>query len=280
MHLNDIIGPAALLIALSPASRATAQGITSKDQLMRSAWDSSYTSPDGEQVRARIQFNGDDGTYDTASGQGRLSRLEYGFDTNPTNGEPTYQITGQWSYLGASGSFLFSSADGGTDQFRGRWTRGDGQGGPWTGRLITPSSGGAPNQDPNAARGQVRYGAWQFNDAKGYYFRTCTFPAGGSQYLILYPKKPQWVYWFNPNGPTGPVFWSACPTVRHPQFGDAIRNGKDLFLMATTKGATIDQTEFPDDAGANLKGEAQAKDRDGSTVDLGCPPSDLPADLP
>ena len=50
--------------------------------------------------------------------------------------------------------------------------------------------------------------------------------------------------------------------------------------MATTKGATIDQTEFPDDAGPNLKGEAQAKDKDDSTVNLGCPPSDLPADLP
>ena len=96
MRLNDIIGPAALLIAVSPAGRATAQGITSKAQLMPERWDSSYTrSPDGEAVQARIRFNGDDGTYDTASGQGRLFRLEYGFDTSPTDREPTFQITGR-----------------------------------------------------------------------------------------------------------------------------------------------------------------------------------------
>lgn len=118
----------------------------------------------------------------------------------------------------------------------------------------------------------VQYGPWQ-QTAKGNYLRKCTLPAGGYQYLCVFPEKPEWVYWYNP---ATQKFWCACPTIQHPDFGRDIAAGKDLFLMATKKDATIDQTVFPADPGANFKSNPTAKDRDGTDVPLGCPPTDLP----
>ncbi len=111
--------------------------------------------------------------------------------------------------------------------------------------------------------------------SKEYYYRECTFPAGAHQFLIYYKdRKPNWVYWYNPEKQ---VFWRACPTIKHPKWGNDIRNGKDLFLVATDKAREVDDCEFPDAGGdgANF-GKGKAKDRDGSDVNLGCPPPDLP----
>lgn len=128
---------------------------------------------------------------------------------------------------------------------------------------------------PSRVAAQVTYDQdWSYNNQKDYYYKKCTFPAGGYQYLIFFKAKPQWVYWYNPGTQ---VFWCACPTVKHPQFGEDIKAGKDLFLMAKKKDKKIEDTEFPDpgDNGANFK-KGKAKDKDGSEVDLTCPPPDLP----
>ena len=123
-----------------------------------------------------------------------------------------------------------------------------------------------------SASAQVDYGPWQ-QTARGNYYRVCMFPAGGHQLLILFPSKPQWVYWYNPDKQ---VYWCCCPTIKHPSFGSDAANGVDQFLMATTKSNKIEDTEFPDDAGPNFKSNAKAKDKNGQDVTLGCPPPDLP----
>jgi hypothetical protein len=125
------------------------------------------------------------------------------------------------------------------------------------------------------ASAQVHYGRWQKTE-KGNFYRVCRFPEGGYQYLVLFVEKPQWVYWYNP---VSEVYWCCCPTIRHPKFADDVRAGKDQFLMATTKAKDIKDAEFPEDVSPNFKSGAKAKDHDGSAVDLGCPPPDLPPAL-
>ncbi|MDX1946709.1 MAG: hypothetical protein SFU86_15015 [Pirellulaceae bacterium] len=118
----------------------------------------------------------------------------------------------------------------------------------------------------------VDYSDWQYNAGKGYYYRKCSFPAGGHQYVVYYKSRPQWVYWYNPGAQ---VFWSACPTINHPTWGNDIRNGKDLFLIAEVKGRNVEDCKFPMPTGANFV-PGKAKDKDGGDVALGCPPPDLP----
>lgn len=125
------------------------------------------------------------------------------------------------------------------------------------------------------ATAQVKYGPWE-KTAEGNFFRRCTFPAGGHQYLILVKDNPQWVFWFNPETQ---VFWCACPTVRHPDFARDVKEGKKQFLMAIKKASALGQVEFPAEAGKNFKATARVKDKDGTTVELTPPPSDLPAGL-
>lgn len=122
------------------------------------------------------------------------------------------------------------------------------------------------------ATAQVKYGPWE-KTAEGNFFRRCTFPAGGHQYLILVKDNPQWVFWFNPETQ---VFWCACPTVRHPEFAKDVKEGKDQFLMAIKKSNALSKVEFPPEPGKNFKPNATAKDRNGKSVDLSCPPIDLP----
>jgi hypothetical protein len=259
-----------------------ARGQNLRALVRSSRWDTTYTTPDGARQRAIVTIEGDSGHYEAIDNAGNvIATGELGqvrVDVNPQTQK--FFMSGVWRFEnGQGGGFAFT---GDSEKFRGEYGFGNNLSGvgTWNGRRMAGQGGGGPVQGPNIGQGQVNYGPWRFNNDTGYYFRVCTFPAGGYQYLILYPSKPQWVYWFNPNGPNGPVFWCACPTVRHPQFGNAISQGQDLFLMATTKGRTIEQTSFPDDAGPNFKTGAQAKDRDGSAVNLNCPPPDLPSDLP
>jgi hypothetical protein len=116
---------------------------------------------------------------------------------------------------------------------------------------------------------------WSYNSGKEYYYKRCYFPSGAHQYLVCYPQKRDWVYWFNPQTRK---FWAACPTTSHPQWGDQVKNGADLFLMATKKSGNIQDCRFPDPGpdGANFQ-SGTATDTDGSQVALGCPPTD---DLP
>jgi hypothetical protein len=272
MRTNLGIYLAVALGVVSSLQTVSAQSFPTKDELAGSAWDSVYTTRNGQQVAATIQFNGRNGTYDTNFGQGRLSNIEYGVDTQTNPGRPFFQITGRWSFLGETGTFLLSSNGG--DAFRGSWNSNSGGGGRWNGTLIQPVAVGGGGDELAQVGGGVVYDRdWSYNAGKGYYYKKCSFPAGGYQYIIFYSQKPQWIYWYNP---VKEVCWCACPTVKHPTFGDDVAAGKDLFLMAKDKARDPRDTTFPDANGANFQVGATAKDRDGSDVNLGCPPTDLP----
>jgi hypothetical protein len=122
---------AALAGVVCSLQAVSAQNFPSKDELMASSWDSVYTTRNGSQVAATIQFDGRNGTYDTNFGQGRLSNIQYGVDTQSNPGRPFFQITGRWSFLGETGTFLFSSNGG--DAFKGSWNGDSGGGGRWNG---------------------------------------------------------------------------------------------------------------------------------------------------
>ena len=118
---------------VSAMQTVSAQDFPTKQQLMGSAWDSTYTTRNGQQVEATIQFDGRNGTYDTNFGQGRLSNVQYGVDTQTNPGRPFFQITGRWSFLGESGTFTFTSEGG--DCFKGSWNNNSGGGGRWSGMI-------------------------------------------------------------------------------------------------------------------------------------------------
>ena len=269
---------AAIAASLLGPEMARAQKL-SEDELSRSVWDTTYEAVGGGQVRAQVVFNGDSGYYTTSGGsRGSLYNVRYQMsDQVYGNG----QVNADWSMGGTSGSVVFFVSGPG---FSGSWQSG-GRAGGWNGRFVSvmqPAGGGGggggganfPGGGGGGGGGQVSYSDWGYNPAKDYYYRKCTFPAGGYQYVIFFKSKPDWVYWFNP---AAKVYWCACPTVEHRKWGDAIRNGEDLFLMATKKSANIAECRFPDegDDGANFT-KGKAKDADGSMVDLGCPPPDLP----
>ena len=230
----------------------------SADEIQRSVWRGSYESFGGSSVQATVTLNGESGHYDVSGGRGELSNVNYKF-SNTVEGNAT--VTGDWSLGGSSGEFTFFISG---PAFSGSWQSG-GRSGNWNGRFVSLLQPGG---------GAVSYSDWIYHAQKDYYYCKCSFPAGGYQYVIYYKTKPNWVYWFNPDKN---VFWCACPTVNHPKWGDSIANGQDLFLIATTKARNVGDCEFPDpgDDGANFT-KGKAKDKDGSDVDLGCPPTDLP----
>lgn len=268
---------AASLAYLGTPSEAQAQRVTAS-RLKNSIWYSTYTAANGQRVQATITFKGSRGTYNTNFGVGRLYNIQYFLDTAGTGSYPWVGlIQGEWSFQGSSGTFRFNASSD-TLRFSGDWDYGDGsgRGGSWNGRFaqLVQSNGGSTAQ-PGSSGGSVTYGNWKRTE-RGNYYRVCYFPRGGYQYLILFPQKPEWVYWYNPSSN---VYWCCCPTVRHPRYGSAIAGGRDLFLMATTKAGDIEDAEFPNDPGPNFKSSASAKDKDGSSVTLGCPPPDLPSGI-
>lgn len=266
MTTNLFTMAAALLTFLSLAHHADAQNLAG--ELRSTRWDSRFTFENGTEQRAIVTLAGNTGSYDLVDQNGRvlstgqLSKLQY-FDRDGGG-----LMTGSWSLGGEAGFFQFNFDGGNTSRFTGGWyTNGAKRSGKWSGRRMIGGGG-----DANVQPGQVTYGDWQRTD-RGNYIRSCTLPGGARQYLCLSPGKPEWVYWYNP---ATQQFWCACPTTRHPDFGGQIAAGRDLFLMATRKAGTIDDTVFPDNAGANFKQGVSAKDADGTSVPLGCPPTDFP----
>src|SRR5262249_33904672 len=116
---------------------------------------------------------------------------------------------------------------------------------------------------------------WSYNQQKGYYYKTCYFPSGAHQYLIVYPTHRDWLYWYNPQKR---VYWAACPTIYNQRWGNAVSQGRDLFLKASKKSSNLRDTMFPDPGsdGANFQ-PGTTTDVDGSQISLGCPQTD---DLP
>lgn len=273
-----VLTAAALCLA---APQAFAQGLVAEVQ--NSRWDTRYDTVGGDHIRAIVTFNGRSGDYQVlddrgnAVDRGQLSNIGY----FPGAGGGAL-ITGKWSMDGQRGFFQMNVDARSPSSIHGGWnfdnvSRG---GGRWSGFRIRNTGGGNVGSGSNgnggsgASGGRVVYGHWHHYVGKDYYYRTCSFPAGGYQYLLWYPEKPGWVYWYNPEAR---VIWCACPTVRNAKWGDDIRNGDDLFLLATTKSRQVNDCVFPDagNDGANFT-KGRAKDNNGSTVDLGCPPPDLP----
>jgi hypothetical protein len=267
-----LCGLATLILTAAFASPTAFGQSVSDSELKRSIWSSKYEALNGQTVSTRLSFNGSSGSY--AGGRGQLSNVKYQLTVG---GGAT--ITGNWSMGGTNGTFTFFVAGNSNPLiFSGAW-KSQGRSGNWNGQfqglgqepaILTGGGGGGAT----TALATVTYGDWNFNQPKGYYYRVCSFPAGAYQYVIYYPSKPNWVYWYNP---AKSVFWCACPTANHPKWGGKITAGEDLFLMADTKSGDIATTVFPDagDDGANFV-SGTATDKDGSTVDLGCPPTDLP----
>ena len=258
---------------------ANGQRIGSKD-IEHSVWDTTYRTRDGDLVRATVVFDGGKGYYDTRAGRGRLRNIQYRVDKDPNTGRFAALIEGDWSLGGgAGGSFRFNTGSANRPLLDGSYDlrNVDNFTGTWTGtfvRRLQPNVGGGGVSNGGGSGGSVKYGPWSYHETKGYYYRPCYFPAGGHQYLIYYHRaKPNWVYWFNPEKR---IFWCACPTVLHPSWGDDIRAGKDLFLLAGVKARNVGDCEFPrpNDLGDFVTGSAT--DQDGSTVNLDCPPPDLP----
>lgn len=274
MSLTRSMSIAAVMLAMSLApAMVYAQSL--EEMVRNSNWDSRYTA-DGQRIRALVEFRGGRGSYDIMDSRGnvlatgQLSQLQY-----LVNGPNDLLITGNWRLDGEGGFFQLEVDGNNPDSFTGAWNSDGAQrGGSWTGTRINRRPQPQQNNGPNvgAAQGRVTYGRWS-RTQRGNYTRTCTLPNGGVQYLILFVEKPEWVYWYNPSTQK---YWCACPTTMHPDYGDQIERGVDLFLMADVKASSIEETEFPRDAGANFVRGATAKDNNGANVNLGCPPTDLP----
>lgn len=266
----------AAAVCLAGAGLAEAQQVSLED-LRRSVWNTTYTTKTGQRVGATVILDGPNGVYDIPGAEGILSDVTY--QTVDRNGGWTATISGRWSIFGQSGNFRWQTSSFlNPSQLNGEWFEFGQRGGSWTGNFAGVSE---PAGTPAASGGggaTLDYGDWHINEQKGYCYRKCTFPAGGYQYLIYCKETPEWVYWYNP---AKQVVWCRCPTVKHPQWGQNVANGEDLFAMATVKARMPLDCQFVDE-GSDGSGFVQGSttDRDGSTVALGCPPADLPADLP
>lgn len=275
------IRPAVALLAISVfmSNAATQAQAISMDDFRNSTWNTSYVSAGGQRLSATLVLNGDSGYYDTNTGDhGDLSNVTYQFNQQGNNFQ--VQIRARWTMGNVSGNCRWVSGSFfNPPTLNGDWNEPGGPRGSWTGTYAgsnnpQPDPTPAPFNNPQPAQSNVSYGPWGYNAAKGYYYRTCTLPAGAHQYLIYYSSRPDWVYWYNP---TSQVTWSCCPTVNNSQWGNAVQQGQDLFLMATYKARDPLDCQFPDpgDNGANFV-TGSATDNDGTQVDLGCPPTDLP----
>ncbi len=98
-----------------------------------SCWDSTYQDEAGTfVVEARIQFNGESGTYTLPNGQsGDLTGLKYAYITPAP--EKKVGIYGTWSMGGKSGGFTFRVTGDG-QKFGGQWTGANNLRGTWRGK--------------------------------------------------------------------------------------------------------------------------------------------------
>lgn len=263
-----------LLLALLPCSSAFGQSLL--QEVKTSSWDTRYEAANGARVRAILRFSGGSGSYrvlnssNNTSATGSLSNVKYFPVANSK-----VLINGNWSLQGSRGAFQFEVTRDG-QAIHGAWDSVQlGTGGKWSGSRLQGGGGGnVGGGNGGGGNGDVSYTSWKYNPEKNYYYSKCKFPAGGYQYVIYKKSKPYWVYWYNPQKK---VYWCACPTKYHPTWGDEIRRGEDLFLMASVKSSSIEGCTFPSVGTNKSKFKAgKATDDDGSTVDLGCPPSDLP----
>ncbi len=74
-------------------------------QLEKSEWNTFYAAPQGKRVRAKVTFNGDEGTYelDNSDAVGELSEVEYEMQANQNR----FEIRGRWQLGEARGFFKF-----------------------------------------------------------------------------------------------------------------------------------------------------------------------------
>ena len=265
-----------LLISIAAMSLAakTNAGV-SIDEFKHSVWQTQYLSLGGEEIQATTVLDGDSGYYNTQYGRGELSNIIYRFDE--VGGQFKAQVSGRWRMEGMEGTFHFTSSNFlQRPQWNGEWSLNGQRRGYWRGEYSNPlATSPFPAQGMNSPASCRDFGPWSSIPGKTYFARRCSFPGGGYQYLIFYPENPNWVYWYNP---TVKVFWCACPTINHPICGNAVQNGQEFFLMASSKGSTVENTQFSDPGinGANFKPSAQAKDQDGSIVNIDSVPDDLP----
>ena len=179
--MRIILMAVAALVTWGISGQIQADGdFPTEDSLSRSSWNSDYETAQGRRVHALVKFRGREGTYDTPFGRGRLTNIQYAVDTQSQPEKPFFQITGDWSFQGKSGQFLFASR--GADKFSGNW-QGPSGGGKWNGTSMYGQWEKDPNRDrwfceyrypdrsdPTVINVQIML--WYPNDAQrsGYYY--------------------------------------------------------------------------------------------------------------
>ena len=217
MLRQQFIGAAMAMGVFLAACEASADDFPTKQSLRRSSWNSVYTV-NGQNVHALIKFDGDEGTYDTNSGQGQFSQVQYGVDTTSQPGKPFFQITGKWSFQGLTGRFTFASN--GPEKFKGTW-QGNG-GGTWNGTAM--------------------FGSWQKDPNRDRFFCEYRYPAKNDpttinvQVMIWYhndPARSGYYYFANKEH----NIWGRCMCPKHPNY--------DEDAMQWSKLMNDDWTELP-----------------------------------
>ncbi len=209
--LRNYMPLVAVLLAVSTGSQvANASDFWTKDTLRHSSWNSVYTTPDGTEVHAQLKFKGDSGTYVSEYGEGRLSNIQYGIDTQSMPGNPFFQITGTWSFQGESGTFLLASN--GRNKFKGSWQGNIGSG-KWNGTAM--------------------YGGWEKDPNKDRMFCEYRYPSKDNpaqinvQIMIWYPNDPArcgYYYFANKEH----KIWGRCVCPKDPNYDPGVMQWSKL----------------------------------------------------
>ncbi len=128
------------LTYLGTVGKATAQ-------FESSAWQSNYGQYQGPATAARIQFQGQQGTYNVQGSNGQLNSVNFYRDQNTG---AVNSITGNWAFAGQNGWFQFKLSQDG-QAFTGTWgygAFGSQPSGYWNGNRIggpvSPPGGPVP----------------------------------------------------------------------------------------------------------------------------------------
>lgn len=134
-----------------------------------------------------------------------------------------------------------------------------------------------------SAQERQRYGDWQKNDAKGYFYRKFEYkvqPADTEykhEYVLYFPndaKRDKWLYFYNPRSEK---VWARYPTATHPTWGGQAQARAEAWSVLPPKyrqkdAQQIDPSSYPEPSTNLCPTIPNAPDN----VNLSPPPPDLP----
>ncbi|WP_437231083.1 hypothetical protein SH661x_002335 [Planctomicrobium sp. SH661] len=128
---------------------------------------------------------------------------------------------------------------------------------------------GSLQETASAAGPRQYYGSWQKHPQHSYSYRPLYYkPTPGysgykHHYVVYYPSRPKYVYFYNPYKK---AYWGRC---------ELNRNGQNLYSMLPEQYRKSDLNEIPESAFPPAAPAPALQDtEDGLTLDL--PPDDLP----